>query len=187
MENRFRENFLAALKRPASTVPFTLILGTVVIPLLHGLGHLTWDESVVAILVPIVIGLAFATLCVGTISPDRRAEMEREHASNRAHEGVPIPADIGMALVLLVLTVISELLLLASTLVYWLLQVPFVPMALRIDIGVAKVAFYIVAYIGASLCWRWCLPRIRYESYSLFATVLEASHPVHRRTRAMVR
>jgi hypothetical protein len=155
-------------------------LAIIALPFLQKFGGLTWDEAVTAILVPVVLVYVMGRLCLRAISPEQQAEMEREHSKAKG-EMKPIPADIGMALVFLIAVLVSELLLLPSTVIYGLLGLRFTSTVFRFDLGIARLALYVIAYIGAALCWRWCMPLLRYELYSLIMTIFDFPNVSHRR------
>jgi hypothetical protein len=182
--HQFKKTFLVILKRPGRTVPYSVLMGLTALPLLQRLAGLSWDQCVIAFLVPMALIYVGLRLCFHYMTTDEQMQMEREHAKFK-NEAKPIPADIGFALILLVLLLSLELVLWPSVLVYWLLHVPFIHGALTFTWLVARVAIVVIAYIGASLCWRWCLPLLRYEMYSLIATLFGISGGQNHRRRIL--
>jgi hypothetical protein len=123
----------------------------------------------------------FGRLFVRPLSAEEQERIEMEHAKAK-QELKPIPLDITIALALLIALLSAEALMLPSTLIYWLLKLPFTDSILKLDRVGFRVGVYVIAYIGASLCWRWCLPLLRYEFYSLVSTLFELPIRTHRRT-----
>ncbi len=156
------------MRRPIKTVPFSLAVGIMALPVLQHFAALSWDEAVTTLAVPMFIVYVFGRILVRPASPMKQAEMERQTKDLK-----PIPFDIGFALILLTALIVVGSVTLMSTLIYWLIGLPFTSAILRFDRGIGKLAIYIVAYIGAALCWRWCMPILKYHLYSLVATVFE--------------
>jgi len=132
-------------------------------------------------LVPMTLVYVAARLCLRSITAEEQVRLEVEHKKIKS-EMKPVPPDISVALIVLVLLLMLELLLLPSTLIYWLLGLPFTAAVLRLDWNTGKLAICVIAYIGAALCWRWCLPLLRYELYSLIATLFDFPAGSHRRS-----
>jgi hypothetical protein len=174
MVSQFRKIFLEMTARPRRTVIYSLCLALTALPLVQRFAGMPWDQCVIALLVPMSLVYVAIRLCFRSLTREQQEQMERDHAKVKA-DVQPIPTDIGFALVLLVLMLALELVLLPSVFVYWLLAVPFTHSALLFSWLVARTAVLVIAYIGASLCWRWCLPLLRYELYSLIATVFGLS------------
>lgn len=187
LPNQFRANFSRVLSHPINTLPYCLFLAIVVLPIVHGVTNLSWDEAVTAIAVPVLLVNVFAMVCLSEQSPQERARIEADLRNSKAEStSHPIPMDIGIAAVLLIGMLASLAIMVPSTLAYWLLHLPFAKAVAMWDWGVAKLMIYVVAYIGASLLWRWCLPLLKYESYSLIATISALAGGTHKRGAVLV-
>jgi Na+/glutamate symporter len=165
--NQFRMLLRRALRRPTRTIPYSIAAGMLVLPLIQRLCGLSWDEAVTAIAVPLFIIYLFARVVIRPPSHEEQIELEAQ----KRRDSRSIPADIAAAIILGIALSAVGLLSLASTLAYWLIGLPFTDALLKFDWMVGRFAIYTVAYVGVSLCWRWCMPLIRYELHSLVATL----------------